>query len=255
MEGGEALSMIKHQHVLAVGFGPDFDPLAGRLLLLGFRAVRVSSTEEAMRALERAGEPIQGAMLCVPHRLGDLGFAVSRMRERAPSRALRLVAVGPRPSPPELEELRKAGVEFALWQPFDDAALRFVLNQAIHQVGESEGRRKLRAPTTMVARIFSQAGQKAALVYNLSESGAYLETHRPTGASGHIRVELPLPSGTVTLDARVVSTNVPGNVSRSNLPMGMGVQFVNVPDDVCQKLAEHVEALAAAFRIDSHERD
>jgi len=247
--------MAKYQHVLAVGFGADFDPLAGRLLLLSFRAVRVSSTEEAMRTLEHSGEPIRAALLCVPHRLGDLSFALGRLHEHAPDQSLRFIAVGSRPSPPELKKLRKAGVEFALWQPFDDAALRFVLNQATHKAGESESREKLRAPTTMVARVFSQAGQKAALVYNLSEGGAYLETHRPTAASGHVRVELPLPTGTVTLDARVVTTNVTGNVTRSNLPMGMGVEFIAVPNDIRHNLAEYVEALAAAFRIDPRDRD
>ena len=30
-----------------------------------------------------------------------------------------------------LEELREANVEFGLWQPFDDGALRFVLTQAL----------------------------------------------------------------------------------------------------------------------------
>lgn len=246
--------MTNHQHVLAVGFGADFDPLAGRLLLLGFRAVRVSSTEEATHALKQSGEPIRAGMLCVPHGLGDLGSALGRMREQAHKGALRFIAVGPRPDAPALEELRKAGVELALWQPFDDAALRFVLNQATYRPGDYGQRRKLRAPTTMVARVFSQAGPKAALVYNLSESGAYLETHRPTANSGHVRVELPLPSGTVTIEARVVNTNVPGNVSRSNLPIGMGVEFVDVPDETRQNLAAYVEALAVAFRIDPPER-
>ena len=189
-------------------------------------------------------------LLAVPHALGDLSFALDRLRDHAPTPYLRFAAAGPEPGPRELEELREAGVEFALWKPFDDAALRFVLNEALQDPHSGESRNVLRAPTAMLARVFSAAGQKAALVYNLSERGAFLETLRPTSAKGHVRVELPLPTGTVTLAARVVTTNVPGNIQKPNLPMGMGVEFTDVPEETRHALAEHVEAMAERYRID-----
>jgi CheY-like chemotaxis protein len=243
----------KHQYVLALGFGKDFDTLAGRILLLNFRATRAALLEDGVRALERSGEPIRAVLVSIPHSLGDIDFALRRLRDRASSPHLRFVAVGAHPGQREQEELRRAGVEFALWNPFDDAALRFVLNEAVQDPSAGESRHVLRAPTTMLARVFSAAGQKAALVYNLSEGGAYLETLRPTSAKGHIRVEIPLPTGTVTLEAQVVTTNVPGNIQKANLPMGMGVEFTDVPEETRCALAEYVEGLAELFRIDKPE--
>jgi hypothetical protein len=249
MQEREGFVMAKPQHVLALGFGEAFDSLATRLLLLNFRAARAALADDGMRALERSGEPIRAVLLSIPHALGDLGFALGRLRDRAPGIPLRFIAVGRRPSPPGLEEIRSAGVEFSLWEPFDDSALRFVLNAAFQDPGNGELRKVQRAPTTMLARVFSSVGQKAALVYNLSEEGAFLETLRPTSSKGHVRVELPLPSGTVTLEAQVVTTNVPGNIQKAHLPMGMGVVFVDVPEETRRTLAEFVEALAENFHI------
>jgi len=247
--------MGKPQHVLALGFGEEFTALAGRLLLLNFRAVRAASTDDGVRALERGGEPIRVALLAVPQMLGDLSFALGRLRDHAPTPHLRFAAAGQEPGRRELEELHEAGVEFALWKPFDDAALRFVLNEAHQDPNSAESRNVLRAPTAMLARVFSAAGQKAALVYNLSERGAFLETLRPTSAKGHVRVELPLPTGTVTLAARVVTTNVPGNIQKPNLPMGMGVEFTDVPEETRHTLAEHVGAMAERYHIDKPDLD
>jgi hypothetical protein len=47
----------------------------------------------------------------------------------------------------------------------------------------------------------------------------------------------------------VVVTNVPGNLQKTNLPMGMGVEFIDVPDETRRALAEYVEALADEIRI------
>jgi hypothetical protein len=48
----------------------------------------------------------------------------------------------------------------------------------------------------------------------------------------------------------VATTNVPGNIQKPNLPMGMGVEFTDVSEETRRILAEHVEALADRFRID-----
>ena len=51
--------MAKHRHVLALGFGEEFDSLAERLRLLKFRAVHAKLAEDGLRALERSGESIR----------------------------------------------------------------------------------------------------------------------------------------------------------------------------------------------------
>jgi hypothetical protein len=84
-------------------------------------------------------------------------------------------------------------------------------------------------PTDLVARHRSGAGEKNARVYNLSTVGAFLETSRPSMPGGHATVHLPFPNGAIDVVARIVSTNVPGNLIKENLPTGMGIEFVE-PD-------------------------
>jgi hypothetical protein len=107
----------------------------------------------------------------------------------------------------------------------------------------------MRVPATMGGTVRSSTGEKRVNVYNLSVGGAYLETLRPTAEGGNITLHLPLPSGAVELPARVVSTNVPGNLSRANLPMGMGIQFVDSPPDAHSALTGYVEERKAEFEI------
>jgi hypothetical protein len=47
----------------------------------------------------------------------------------------------------------------------------------------------------------------------------------------------------------VVSTNVPGNLNRPNLPMGMGVQFLDAAPGARSALNGYVEERQADFEI------
>ena len=72
-------------------------------------------------------------------------------------------------------------------------------------------------------------------------------------AKGRVRVELQLRGGAVSLEAQVLTTNVPGNIQKANMPMGMGVEFLDVPEEARHALAEQVEAMAERFRIDKQD--
>jgi len=67
--------------------------------------------------------------------------------------------------------------------------------------------------------------EKEALVYSVSPGGAFLATPRPSMRGARVSVQLPLPAGNLSLDGRVLYTNVPGNLQRPDLPVGMGVAF------------------------------
>ena len=72
---------------------------------------------------------------------------------------------------------------------------------------------------------------KAASVYTVSSSGAFLATPAPSPRGAQIAIELPVPGLRGRLKARVVMTNVPGNLQHKNLPVGMGVRFESPPID------------------------
>lgn len=232
--------------VLLLGFGPRGPALAGRIFLLGPRTAFAETPEDALPVV-RTGA-IAAALVCSEPPFDPASPALRGLRKAAPGGALPLVVSGPRPGPRELDAFRSAGATLALFEPFSHGELRFVLNRARHAPTE-ESRDALRVPTDLVGRAESGTGPKPVSVYNLSVGGAFLETMRPTGAGGRITVELPLPGRNLRAQALVVSTNVPGNLQRPNLPMGMGVQFLGLEPDDTRALAAYVEERSRAYRL------
>jgi hypothetical protein len=243
----EPARMLKRRHVLLLGFGQEQAALTGRLILLTFRPLHAADVDGAVSVLGAASEPVRAALLPVGFAGNRLVAELARLRRQCGP--ISFVATGPKPDEPMLHLLRRAEVRLCLWEKIEDSALRFVLNRALFDDLRGQVRKEQRVPTSMVARVFSASGEKPVLVYNLSNVGAYLETHRPTGVGGHVQVELPLPSGKITLPACVVSTNVPGNLQRPNLPLGMGVDFLQVPEEARAALSRYVEARARTFEL------
>jgi hypothetical protein len=73
----------------------------------------------------------------------------------------------------------------------------------------------------------TRRSRPAGSLYSLSARGAFLETAAPA-AAGAVHVTLPLPGEDLRVAGEVVSTNVPGNLRRRNLPIGMGIRFLGL---------------------------
>jgi uncharacterized protein (TIGR02266 family) len=226
--------------VLVVGFGPDARELSGRLLLAHYRGRSFDTLQEA------AGD-VRDARAALVHSHLDDEAGLRALAQAGPGGRLPLVASGPQPGKAGLRVLRRAGVRLALFEPFRDPDLRFVLNEAIHD--EASSREHVRVPTPLDATAVGGTGEKRVSVYNLSRGGAFLETMRPTPEGGRITLRLPLPASTLEVEASVVTTNVPGNLQRPNLPMGMGVRFENLSEPEARAIADYVNERDAAYRI------
>ena len=240
--------MHEREDILVYSPEDELQELLGRLLLNHFRGRVAHDLDEAVRILETNEPTIHAAMLPVGLPFPEMGMDLGRLRDSARSRRLKLVVAGPRPGEAGLSDLRRAGIDFTLFEPSGDTELRFVLNQATHDDVAGERRDDLRVPTSLVARVHSPAGTKLALVYSLSRTGAYLETPRPSQESARIEVELPIPDESLTLAATVVSTNVTGNLKRENLPRGMGIRFEGVDEDEQLRLKAYIDDRAACYR-------
>jgi hypothetical protein len=242
------MSPQEREPVLLYAFEKDHDLLAGRLVLLGVRPLRATSADEAAALISRQREGVRVALApstLTANRVGDL----ARMSQAAGPRGLRVVVVGERPSPADYARLRAGGAALCVWNPFTDAELRFVVNLALYDRTRGEVRQQVRVPTNLMARFRSGAGEKPALVYNLSTGGAYLETPRATMVGAAIQVTFPLPDGAVTVEARVVSTNVPGNLERQKLPRGMGVEFQNLAELPREAIAKYVAQRLRSYEL------
>jgi hypothetical protein len=236
------------ERVLLHGFGAERAELAARLRPLGY---------EVLSEPDPRGPPARLVLVpadfTLPERAGELD-ALSRS---AGALGVCFVAVGRRPAPSQLAQLRAKQVRHALWSPFHDGELRFVLNRAAHEPKPSglldaekpEVRQDLRVPTSLGARVVVGGREKPAQVYSLAASGCFLEMQRPTLVGGQLEVVLALPGGELRLAGRVVLTNVPGNLARPNLPRGMGVEFLRLAPAARQTLSRYVEDRARAYEV------
>jgi hypothetical protein len=132
-------------------------------------------------------------------------------------------------------------IEACLWDPIADTQLRFVINDAGYEIREGRVRKNPRVPTEIAARIITDVGEREALVYSLSEGGAYLETPRAMAVGARLRIELPLPWVNIDIDARVLHSNVPGNLQQQNLALGMGVEFIDIDAETRAVIADYVD--------------
>lgn len=227
--------MARLEPILLLGFKDGATGLAARLLPLGYRAIRVATSQQLSGEIEKDGG-LQGGLV----HLGGGRDAREALAAVGSEAASSWVLVGPAPAPEERTAWRAVGLQHLLVEPYDEHELRFLLNLAGRRSNQIEGRRQPRVPGSLTVRVFSGTGQRAAVLYNLSEGGAYLETPRPTMAGGKVRVQIPLPEGPLEVSAEVVSNNVPGNLQRSRMPVGMGLRFSDLDEDERKALDRYV---------------
>jgi hypothetical protein len=238
------------RQVLLIGPEERTRTLAGRLSLLGCsRGVRAEGLDEALRAQAASPRPFPAGFIASDHGVADLGGALRQLGAHGEGGHMRWVAFGPRPAGDGIAALRSAGVDLALFDPASDEELRFVVNQALHRGSHSAPRSEQRVPADLPARIVTRNGEKVALIYNLSATGAYVATPRPTLRGGTVKLLFSLPGGEVVLDAQVMWNNVPGNLRRYNAPVGMGLRFTAVPADVQAEILRWVDQRTRAYRL------
>ena len=139
-----------------------------------------------------------------------------------------LIVMGTRPDDATRERLRAGGVERALWEPFDESALRSIVSDSMVSRDAIDPRKDVRLPTTLLGRAFIGAKRKDAIVSTLSMGGAFLEIPSPFPEGSRISLEIPLPDGSVNVRAQVMNARYPGSDLTSQQPCGMGVEFLNL---------------------------
>jgi hypothetical protein len=224
--------------------------LSSRLQKLGLDPVQVVSFDEALRACEHAQSPVDAAL--IPSSLAEEGHLKSelrRLRKSGADSGLGLLVFGAAVERSRRKKLRAAGIKLALWEPFDDATLRFQLNRALSGEGDENGRRRPRVPTYLLSRVTIGGRERDAVVYSLSEGGAFLETPRASMEGAHAELEIRLPGEPLRLRALVIFANVPGNLQRPNLPLGMGVRFEGLSTEDTKRLKDYVERRAAELEV------
>lgn len=241
---------IERSVLVMDGGGAPRSALAHRLRRIGYRTLRAKSPEDAFRLVEEHRHLVGVALIPPDLAVIDLPGALAALAASAPNGQLSYIVNGQPPGPEALDELREAGVRLALWEPYDDGRLRFQVNRAL-SLDDAGGlpRRETRAPVDLAAQVFQAGRQKPARVYTLSSGGAYLETPRPTMRGARVEVEMAIGAGPVRAVGVVVYTNVPGNLHRTNLPVGMGVRFSDLSDPASAALRRLVAEASLALSL------
>jgi hypothetical protein len=241
----------KRETLLLIDAGAGLmEALSQRLRAIGYRVLRTKNVEQGYAALSDRRFAIRAALIPPDLPVPDLARALEALRVPAGKKALRFLATGPKPDAGERRLLRGAGVGLALWEPFDDHTLQFQVNRASAE-GNSPARRRqaLRVPNNWPVRVATGRRQKQARIYSVSAQGAYLATSRPSLPRALIHFSLPLPSGDLRISGEVVMTNVPGNLVRGNLPVGMGVRFRGTTHESEQSILAYTDERAEALLV------
>jgi hypothetical protein len=242
--------------VLLYGFAEQAPLLASRIRAIGYETVAASEPRAAAGLMTCAEPYVSAALLPADFALAERGSELDHLLRAAGPFGLRFLATGSRPDEAARARLRSRGVRLCLWSPFQEQELRFVLNRAVFDPapGVCESRRRnarslMRVPTELSALVHTGGRVKPALIYSLSAAGCFLETRRPCPVGGSLEVALALPEIELCLPGRVVVTNVPGNLQRSKLPCGMGVEFQQLAPLARDALHAYVEERARSYEL------
>ncbi len=239
----------ERSQVLLFGFGKAHDGLAGRIVVLGYRAQRANEIEAAVDLIRRQDQPVRVLMFPPDAPFANRTLDLRRMAELSGALGLRCIVSGPQPNAASLAALKRDGVRFALWEGFHDAELRFTLNAALYDDTRGQLRPAQRVPASLIARIKSTSGEKAGMLYNLSATGAFIETQRPNMPGGRITLTIEFSDGAVATPANVVFANVPGNLQKPNLPLGMGVKFSGMSSAAAERVSKYIAERARSYEL------
>jgi CheY-like chemotaxis protein len=223
------------------------EALATHLVRLGVEPIRVENLEEAAEVVKSNQYTIRGVILPASLSGTDVKNAMKAIHRREPM--LAAMAYGKAPEPRQRIHLQRAGVLLALWDGFDEGVLRFQINRLVTRDSDHSLRNSRRAPVHAPIRMLTGGREKEGVLYSLSEGGCFIETPRASMEGAQLRLNFRLADVDYGLDGEVAFSNVPGNLQRPNLPLGMGVRFQEMPDEARWQLADFIRDRLDALEV------
>ena len=220
-----------------------------RILRIGVDVFYATGGEEAWLLAHDEAPRIRVVLFPPSIDFDQISDVVDCLRSRASEVSRTLVVAGPQPDETTRELLRKGGVELALWEPYDESALRRVLGNALTVQNHSDSREASRFPTTLLARAFSGIHRKDLIVSTLSLRGAFLETPFPFLPETRITLELALPDGQLLTKATVVCSRAERESAAPGRPLGMGVAFADLDPALEERLRSFLAELWERFGV------
>jgi hypothetical protein len=221
--------------------------LAAQLVRLGVEPIRVADLAEAATLI--CSRAYSFSAILLPASLPAALVAQTLKEMRKAESVLPAMAYGKMPDPATRNGLKQAGVLLALWDGYDEHILRFQLNRLVSGELISAARASRRAPVRTPTRILVGGREKQGSLYSLSEGGCFIETPRASMDGAHLRMLFEIDGERFEIDGTVAFANVPGNLQRPNLPLGMGVRFDSADDETRKSIARVITTRLAALEV------
>jgi hypothetical protein len=230
--------------------GESMHVLASRVRRLGYPVLRAKTTEEAKQLLCDPRYAVSAAVIPSDLPVANLRGALQALRQISAVEHLAFLVSGSRPPPARRRELQEAGAEYGLWDPVDAHTLRFQINRAMAgRLTQPSRRRSLRAPASWPVNLRVGRRHKEGRVYSISAKGAFVATSTPPLRRSTVVAKMALPMATVRATGPVVFTNVPGNLMKHNLPVGMAVRFEDTPPETEALLQVYAEVRHCTLEV------
>jgi len=223
--------------------------VALRLIRLGVDSFYAKDAVEAWLLAQQEADSIRVLLVAPGADRGGVTRILALLRGHPSGLARSVIAIGPCPDEATRAGLREAGVEWALWEPYDESALRMVLSNAMAPALEREPRRSQRLPTTLLGRAFKGLHRKDGVVCSLSTDGAFLEMPHPYEEGTRITLEIDVEGESIVTKAEVRYTLERGGAGISEYPAGMGVAFREIAPEARERLARFLAEQTRRFGV------
>jgi hypothetical protein len=223
--------------------------VALRLLSLGLDPLYVADLDEGSLLARQEAARVGAMLVSSTTPVNEVERAWKRLSPILSLGPQTLIPVGARPDDGVREALRELGVRWALWEPYDEMALGFLVGLGMSLEYAGETRMDLRVPTSLSGMSYKGSVRKQVALHNLSAGGAYLATNQPFPVDTEISLEIPLPTHGLLARACVRHVKHADDPERPHLPAGMGVEFTNLELTSQSELRQFVEAQLERYAV------
>jgi len=223
------------------------DSLAATLVRLGVEPIRVGGLREAISVIKSRQYQLSGLLIPSDIPGKEVRKAMKAIRKKEPE--LGTMCFGKEPNSTQRNLLRQAGILLALWNGYDEAILRFQINRLVARDGHAADRSSQRAPTHIPVRMIVGGRRKEGILYSLSEGGCFVHTSRASMDGARLRLGFRLEDEEIELEGVVAFANVPGNLQRPNLPLGMGIRFEDDREEVRGPISRFIRSRLESLEV------
>jgi hypothetical protein len=234
--GSERYALIFDDEKSALG------TVALRLLRLGIDTSYAKDPDEAFLWAQQEAGRIRAILFAPGIDIHDVMTLATQVATRAQMEPPNLIVIGARPEDEVVDRLRKGGVQWALWEPYDESALRWVVNEAMAPAEATGSRQEPRVPTTFLGKTWYRTNRKDVVISSLSVGGAFLESPNPFWEGIELTLEIPLPGGPLVTKATV-------RYQTEGRNSGMGVTFAGLDLDKQMRLESYVQENAGLYTL------